>query len=137
MTQKQTFQTPHEPNLILCQLHLIQANVYNFHSRLPFNICIVSPELPFFLQTTDDVIIISPWRNRSGYFPGNIGLYHGSGEFTKKKYFDYIILCYIILYYIMFYYSVVFFIDFKYYILQYKCKLFRIIHFVSVLYDAD
>ena len=116
MTQKQTFETPHEPNLIVCQLHLIQANVYNFHSRFPFNICSVSPELPFFLQTTDDVIIISPWRNGCGYFPGNIGLYHVSGEFIKKDtllYYImlyYIILCYAILYYIILYYIILYYI---------------------------
>ena len=118
MTQKQTFQTPHEPNPILCQLHLIQTNVYNFHSRLPFNICIVSPELPFFLQTTDDVIIICPWRTECGYFPGNIGLYHGSGEFIKKNTLL-IILCYIILYYIILYYIILYYIITRYFFIDF------------------
>ena len=39
---KQTYETPNEPNLILCQFHLIQVGaVQTTFSILPFNVCFI------------------------------------------------------------------------------------------------
>ena len=43
-----------------------------------------SNEKPFLLQTTDDVIIISPWRNGQGYLPSDNVLSRSSWDFEKN-----------------------------------------------------